>query len=121
MIFCYRLKKTNICNYADDTTIHTCDNFLCYFIFSVELEKYENIKIIQCETHKEIRCSGKLISWPWKIKCGICATNSQLSFDADIHGRISSFEWRKSLVSSVIFLNTMWVNPCQVINFFHFL
>lgn len=57
-----------------------------------ELSKRGESMLWKCDAHAEIRVRGKLVKWPWRIKCGICSNNVQLRYDADLKGRVSSFE-----------------------------
>ena len=56
-----------------------------------ELEALEGSKVVKCSTHTKIKVRGKIIDWPWKLKCGLCNKNTILRFDADLKGRVSNF------------------------------
>lgn len=45
--------------------------------------------------HPRIKVRGKVVEWPWKIRCGCCGKNLRLRYDADFNGRIVYFDWRK--------------------------
>ena len=64
----------------------------------LELSKTEKSKLFHCNTHNETRVRGKVVKWPWRIKCGICSNNIQLRFDADFKGRVSAFDRRKLFI-----------------------
>jgi hypothetical protein len=64
----------------------------------LELSKREKSTLFHCNTHNEIRVHGKVVKWPWRIKCGICSNNIQLRFDADLKGRVSAFDRRKLFI-----------------------
>ena len=45
--------------------------------------------------HPRIKVRGKVVEWPWKIRCGCCGKNLRLHYDADFNGRIVYFDRRK--------------------------
>ena len=61
----------------------------------LELSKREDSRLFRCNTHNETRVRGKVVEWPWKIKCGICSNNIQVRVNADLKGRLSAFDRRK--------------------------
>ena len=70
-----------------------------FFTFLLlELSKRENSNLFKCDTHNEARVRGKVVIWPWRIRCGICTRNVQLRCDSDLKGRISYFDRRKLFI-----------------------
>ena len=68
---------------------------MTFFHYSIELSKRRNSKIVHCNMHPRIKVRGKVVEWPWKIRCGCCGKNLRLRYDADFNGRIVYFNWRK--------------------------
>lgn len=78
--------------------------YCCYKIYVVlvlllELSKRDGSKLFRCEIHTNAKVRGKIVKWSWRISCGICSRNVQLRCDADLKGRISSFDRRKFLIN----------------------
>lgn len=61
------------------------------YIYFAELQKLKGSKVVVSSIKTTIRCKGKIVEWPYHIKCGVCGVERQIEFDRAHAGIIKKF------------------------------
>ena len=57
-----------------------------------ELKKLSNSLVVKSETKSTMKHKGRVIEWPWHIRCGICHNEQLLEAGRSTEGRLKKFK-----------------------------
>ena len=74
------------------------------YIYFAELQEHKGSKVAVSLIKTTVKFKGKILEWPYHIKCGICGVERQIAFDRARAGIIKKFRTGMNITCLVFFM-----------------